>query len=43
MKDEFLQLEDVCTWFPITRRFIRKRTIGHVRAVDGISFSMKKG
>lgn len=43
MKDDFLQLEDVCTWFPITRGFIRKRTIGHVRAVDGISFSMRKG
>ncbi|MFO7726098.1 MAG: ATP-binding cassette domain-containing protein [Oceanipulchritudo sp.] len=43
MKDDFLQLEDVCTWFPITKGFIRKRTIGHVRAVDGIRFSMKKG
>ena len=43
MRDDFLQLEDVCTWFPITKGFIRKRTVGHVRAVDGISFSMKKG
>jgi len=43
MKADFLVLEDVKTWFPITRGFIRKKTVGHVRAVDGISLSMKKG
>jgi len=43
MKTDFLVLEDVKTWFPITRGFIRKKTVGHVRAVDGISLSMHKG
>lgn len=43
MSDEFLQLDGVRTWFPITRGFIRKRTVGHVRAVDGISLSIRKG
>ena len=43
MKNDFLVLEDVRTWFPITKGMIRKRAIGHVRAVDGISFSMHKG
>jgi oligopeptide transport system ATP-binding protein len=43
MGSEFLMLEDVRTWFPITRGFIRKRTVGHVRAVDGISLSLRKG
>lgn len=41
--DSFLVLEDVKTWFPVTRGAIRKRTIGHVRAVDGISLALKKG
>lgn len=43
MKTDFLVLEDVKTWFPITRGFIRKKTVGYVRAVDGISLSMHKG
>jgi oligopeptide transport system ATP-binding protein len=43
MQGDFLQLEDVRTWFPITKGVIRKRTIGHVRAVDGISLSLRKG
>jgi oligopeptide transport system ATP-binding protein len=43
MSGEFLVLDDVRTWFPITRGVIRKRTVGHVRAVDGISLSLQKG
>jgi oligopeptide transport system ATP-binding protein len=43
MSGDFLALEDVRTWFPITRGVIRKRTVGHVRAVDGISLSLQKG
>lgn len=43
MKDKFLVLENVRTWFPVVRGFIRKKTVGQVRAVDGISFSMRKG
>ncbi len=43
MSAEFLKLEDVKTWFPITKGTIRRRTVGHVRAVDGISLSLRKG
>lgn len=43
MQGDFLTLESVRTWFPITKGVIRKRTVGHVRAVDGISLSLKKG
>jgi len=40
---EFLKLDGVKTWFPILKGTIRKRTVGHVRAVDGISLSLQKG
>ena len=43
MRSDFLVLENVRTWFPVTRGFIRKRTIGHVRAVDGISLTLREG
>ena len=43
MSSDFLVLDDVKTWFPITKGFIRRRTVGHVRAVDGISLSLQKG
>jgi oligopeptide transport system ATP-binding protein len=43
MQTDFLTLQDVKTWFPITKGVIRKRAIGHVRAVDGISLSLQKG
>jgi oligopeptide transport system ATP-binding protein len=43
MSSNFLVLEDVKTWFPITKGVIRKHTVGHVRAVDGISLSLQKG
>ena len=36
---EVIQLK---TWFPI-RRGIFARTIGYVRAVDGLSFSLERG
>jgi len=37
-----LEVDRLKTWFPI-RRGILSRTIGHVRAVDGVSFAMQKG
>jgi len=37
-----LQIRDLKTWFPITRG-IFPRTVGHVRAVDGVSFDMAPG
>ncbi len=43
MGSDFLILEDVRTWFPVTRGLVRRRTVGHVRAVDGVSLSLRKG
>jgi oligopeptide transport system ATP-binding protein len=40
---ELLRLEDVKVWFPITEGIILERHIGDVRAVDGVSFSMRRG
>lgn len=40
---DFLVLEDVRTWFPVTSGLIRKRKVGEVRAVDGISLSLREG
>ena len=37
-----LTVEDLKTWFPI-RRGILARTIGYVRAVDGVSFTLSRG
>ena len=37
-----IKVEDLKTWFPI-RRGIFARTVGHVKAVDGISFHINKG
>jgi microcin C transport system ATP-binding protein len=34
--------DDIRVWFPIKRGFFR-RTIGHVKAVDGISLSVREG
>ena len=37
-----VQVDNLKTWFPI-RRGVLSRTIGYVRAVDGISFNIGKG
>ncbi|WPZ35118.1 ABC transporter ATP-binding protein [Thalassobaculum sp. OXR-137] len=37
-----LQASDVRVWFPIQRGFL-KRTIGHVKAVDGVTVGVKEG
>ena len=44
MSDEtpLLRVKDLRTWFPIKKGLFRK-TVGHVRAVDGVSFEIKKG
>ena len=47
VKDEpeakvLLEVRDLKVHFPI-RRGIFRRTVGHVRAVDGVSFSLKEG
>jgi microcin C transport system ATP-binding protein len=37
-----LQASDVRVWFPIQRGFMR-RTVGHVKAVDGVTVGVKAG
>jgi oligopeptide/dipeptide ABC transporter ATP-binding protein len=40
--EDLLVVKDLKTWFPIKSGIIQ-RTVGHVRAVDGISFTIRKG
>ena len=40
--DHTMQVEELKVWFPI-RRGVLRRTVGHVRAVDGISFAVREG
>ncbi len=37
-----MQAKDIRVWFPI-KRGVFKRTIGHVKAVDGVSFDLRQG
>ncbi|MBN1515174.1 ABC transporter ATP-binding protein [Candidatus Sumerlaeota bacterium] len=37
-----LEARELQTWFPI-RKGILKRTVGHVRAVDGVTITIRKG
>ena len=38
-----LAVQDLKVHFPVTRGFVFQRTVGHVKAVDGISFTLKPG
>jgi oligopeptide transport system ATP-binding protein len=37
-----LEVNDLKSWYPIKKGLLRK-TVGHVRAVDGVSFAVPKG
>jgi microcin C transport system ATP-binding protein len=37
-----MQADDLKVWFPIKRGLLRK-TVGHVKAVDGVSLAVRKG
>jgi len=37
-----MEAEDLKVWFPVKRGLLR-RTIGHIRAVNGVSLSIRKG
>ncbi|MGH1358943.1 MAG: ABC transporter ATP-binding protein [Burkholderiaceae bacterium] len=39
---QVVEVTDLKVWFPIKRGFLR-RTVGHVKAVDGVSFSVREG
>ena len=40
---DFLQVNDLRMYFPVTEGILIQRTVAEVKAVDGISFSMHKG
>jgi microcin C transport system ATP-binding protein len=37
-----LKTDNLKVWFPVRRGFLR-RTVGHIRAVDGVSIAVRKG
>ena len=39
---QILEVENLKTWFPI-KKGIMSRTVGYIRAVDGVSFDVKRG
>jgi oligopeptide/dipeptide ABC transporter ATP-binding protein len=41
--DEILSVRDVTKHFPLTRGVVFQHEIGHVKAVDGVSFELRKG
>lgn len=43
MTEALLRAENLCKHFPLTKGILFSRTIGHVKAVDGINFSIAPG
>ncbi|MEU6131323.1 dipeptide ABC transporter ATP-binding protein [Saccharopolyspora sp. NPDC047091] len=43
MSEPILEVRDLVKHFPINRGIVFQRTIGQVRAVDGVSFDLNKG
>ena len=41
--DVVLTVRNVRKYFPLTQGIVFQRTIGHVKAVDGVSFELRKG
>ncbi len=42
MRERILEVEDLRKYYPI-RQGVLQKTVGHVKAVDGVSFSIEKG
>ncbi|HVR28981.1 MAG TPA: oligopeptide/dipeptide ABC transporter ATP-binding protein [Thermoanaerobaculia bacterium] len=42
-RDEILRVEDLRVHFPITRGVLRQRQVGAIKAVDGVSFTVRRG
>jgi len=41
--DSILEARDLVKYYPVTRGVVFKKTVGHVQAVDGVSFDLRKG
>ncbi len=42
MREDILRVEHLKMWFPVTKGLL-KRTVGHVKAVDDVSFTVSRG
>ena len=42
LPDTLLEVEDLAKYFPIQRGLLN-RTVGHIKAVDGVSFTIRRG
>jgi oligopeptide transport system ATP-binding protein len=42
-EDTVLEVRDVKKYFPLTRGIVLKRTVGHVKAVDGVTVKLSRG
>ena len=43
MAEPLLQVRDLVKHFPLTEGVVFKKTVGHVQAVDGVSFDLNRG
>ena len=43
MSEELVVVEDLQKYFPVTRGLFFQKEVGQVKAVDGVSFTLKKG
>ncbi|MBO4208379.1 ABC transporter ATP-binding protein [Micromonospora echinofusca] len=43
MTENILEVRDLVKHYPVTRGIVFKKTIGHVKAVDGVSFGLRQG
>ncbi|HEY8532468.1 MAG TPA: dipeptide ABC transporter ATP-binding protein [Micromonospora sp.] len=43
MTETILEVRDLVKYYPVTRGIVFKKTIGHVKAVDGVSFELRRG
>jgi oligopeptide transport system ATP-binding protein len=43
VSETILSVDNLVKYYPVTQGVVFKRTIGHVRAVDGVSFDLKAG
>jgi oligopeptide transport system ATP-binding protein len=41
--ETFLEVQNLKTYFPVEKGFLFKRRLGDVKAVDGVSFSLRQG
>lgn len=43
MNDTILEVRDLVKYYPLTVGIVFKKTVGHVHAVDGVSFDLRRG